>query len=930
MSIKGKNRVICTDLSGCHVERVANVDFYRRYKDFVNIFASRIPEVDFNACFAQPEYKEESKSLEWYLPDAGGDWTLLTSQSSPEVSREKDRILDSIRAAYSQYGDVEKNMLDVILGPLSDPTIESASIYCREGRVAFFFWGVRNKKGTTLKDVIVDDVRDHRTHKVSYSVKGQGTLSFNEKICRHNHTILAETDVPEVFPNAGYKFVRWEPDSPTGVKVTQPLSFVAVCEKEIEENIPEPEIPSPDEFPKKKYAVTFYEGEHGQLEGQTIYEIEEGNVIPSIPSVAPNEGYEFCGWDKTTNLPVENDMTITALYKKIEEEVVEEVKDKESWWKRLWHNRRGCLTSLLKFLLGLLLFVLLVLLLSWLLSQCRGPKPGPLPGPLPPTPPIVVDPVDTVREPITDRPIVADRINLLIDDSELTVDDVTRDFQQMYSEPEYKVIYADPHTKRLQINVPSDERERLCNELANEFVQHFPNRYHEETIFVFTEAMFNSSSYTPNDSRINECWYLDAIQAKDAWGYTMGSDSVVVAIVDNGFDLRHREFKDKIYKPYNVYSRDASIHECAVPHGTHVAGTAIAIADNQEGIAGIAAKCRFMPVQVADQNGNMFTTGIVDGILYAIYSGADVINVSLGAPAQPNLPLPIQQELIASFKGEERLWKKVFEIAAKANTVMVLAAGNENNLTQVDPMHRSTNAFIVSAVNQTHNPLYNKADFSNYGPMTTISAPGVDIISSVHKNDYMLMNGTSMAAPMVTGAVALLRSVNNQLTPMQIREILQSTAIPTEGDIAKLLQLGDAVRMAGATEPDTTTTPVLHSGDIELTLRWENYHDIDLSCIEPNGEIISFQQRTSSSGGMLEVDMNAGGRNSSTPLEHIYWPDNAAQHGLYKVGVHFFSSKQESLETPYELTIIKYKTDTTRYVGQLDRVGEKHVVTFTL
>lgn len=948
MNVKGKKCLCKTLLSDWNVERVNNVEFFKRYSEYVALFSKNIPDVDFQDCFAQPVFDEDNRCIEWfYVPSQ--EIPHAWSEDDSNYTLEKERIFKAIKKAYQSSSPVEGAYLKTILDTLESDIADKA-IYCHDGKVTIGYWGLRPKKGVELNDVIINDVRDHRTHTILYSIRGEGNLSFERCIRMHGHEINAETDVPHVTPQQGFLFNRWEPDSPFGQKVTKDLQFFAVCEKDpLDSNPSEDTTVSPNETQTsgdssesistnapKHFVVRFNAGEHGILSGNKEVTIAQGGTLQStdIPSVNSKENFVFDRWDYDLTQPINEDISVTALYKEAKDE--DSTKDpKVCWWKR-W-KLSGCLLNLLKLLLGLLLFALLVCLIGWLLTKCSGPTPPPPPPPIivdPDNPtPVVVDPVDTIREPITQRPIVADRINVLVDDEELMLEQVMSDFKAMYPSDDYEVIYADENTKRLQIRVPRSERERMCDDLALEFVNRFPERYSEETVFVFSEAMLGAPSYTPNDPHVSQCWYLDAIEAKDAWEVTMGSDEVVVAIVDNGFDLRHEDLKEHVFKPYNVYTRGTDVNEDSrSPHGSHVAGTAIALADNNRGISGIAPKCKFMPVKVADNYGNLYTSAIVDGILYATYSGADVINVSIGTTFPAGMPIPIQLDIINSYyKAEERLWRKVFEITSKHNVVVVLAAGNENLMADVDPMHRSTNAYIVSAVSKEHDPRYHKANFSNYGAHTTISAPGVDILSSVHNSEYETMNGTSMAAPIVTGAVALIKSVNPHLTPMQIRDILQSTAIPTEGNIAKLLQLGKAVRKAANEKPDTTSTPILHSGDIELTLRWDGYNDIDLACIEPNGVRINFQNRESPTGGLLEVDMNAGDRISATPLEHIYWPDNSAPHGQYQVVVSYYSANSNSeLVTPYELTIIKYKQDTTRYVGELGRVKEKHVVSFTL
>ena len=952
--VKGKKQLCSTSLMDWNPERVNNIWFYERYQDFVKLFSAKLPEISFEQFFAQPVLNDETKNIEWFYIPTESSPISLKEKPSEAASLEKKRIIDRIQQVANTCSENDKKYFDILLLTLlSDKSDELTFVH--DDIITFGIWGMSVKKGKVISEVIIDDIADHRVHPITYNVRGKGSLAFTKLHRQHGHILGGDQDVPSALPQEGYCFSQWEPESPFGVKVIKALEFTAVFSKDPnyvppvskESKVPPvPPVLPPEPPSTQKFKVIFSAGEHGTLVGDEVMEVEKGHLLPTnlVPSVKEKKGYQFAKWDSPLNIPIENNMTINAVYKK-KCRVWDWILNLD--WKKL-----------LKMLLFLLLLLFLIGLIVFLFRSC-SPKPTPpvppfpisdtdstfvfrilpdpidtthAPLPIDPNRPVPVDPGDTTTDPISGRKIVADRLNILIDSETLSVEEVAEDFKNLFPQEGYEVIYADRFTKHLQVKVPSSERERLCNTMEQEFIQKFADRYHPGNLFVFDEAQFSTRAYIPNDPGIDYCWYLDAIHAKEAWEFSRGSDSIIIAIVDNGFNLRHEEFRGRVCRAYNVLTHDDDVVEDASsPHGTHVAGTALANADNGKGISGIAPKCRFMPVKVADEYGNLYTTSLVDGILYAAYAGAHVINMSIGTSFGRVPSIPEQQEWARSkFIAEQRLWDKVFEITSKANIVVVLAAGNDNMLTHVDPLHRSSNTLIVSAVNKQHDPLYHKAEFSNFGSQTSISAPGVDIISSVHRNEYQSMNGTSMAAPIVAGAVGLLKSVNPNLTPIQIRDILQTTGEPTQGNIAKLLQLDKALQKAGAIAIDTMP-PSLHSGDIELTLRWEGYNDLDLACQEPSGFLISYINRESETLGKLEVDMNAGGLKSATPVEHIYWPDDKAPHGKYVVRVDFYSNAANTpLKTPYLLTIIKYKQDTTYYVGELSNAKEKHYVSFNL
>jgi subtilisin family serine protease len=639
------------------------------------------------------------------------------------------------------------------------------------------------------------------------------------------------------------------------------------------------------------------------------------------------------------------------------------------WWKRFWlwltalFADKGCL----KWLLRALLFLLLLLLLLWLLRDCHGcshrigggaalgdndstwlreePARGhdsgiydpynPYdPKPTPPGYEDMLPPQQGVLLPIEDNPeiipgnpsIISNRLNILMENEDKSIMDLAKDFKAKYPDEKYKIVYYDDVVKRMQIKIPKEEREQLKQEIPSVFAP-------EYELFVFDEALFEGT-YIPNDpafSDPNKAWYLEAINAPQAWDITRGSEKVTVAIVDNGFNLSHPELKSKVVQPYNVWLHSQEIFPQEVDHGTHVAGTALAVADNGKGICGIAPACKFMPIQVADKRGMMTTTSVLDGILYALYQGADVVNVSLGNlfTSLSQFPESVQQDLIRNhFKEEERLWREIMRIAALHNSTIVVAAGNDNVLAGIDALQRPELFITVSAVDK-NNRNFNKADFSNYGQFSTISAPGVGIYSSVGKNDYKIMNGTSMAATVVTGAVALIKSINDTITTKQIICILQNTGLETQGNIGKLLQLDKALQKVKSGEA-VDCTPSPSTGDVQVLLNWNNYNDLDLIVTDPYNESVWFKNRRVSSGGQLEIDMNVEYPDSKQPLENIYWKQGDAPSGTYNVYLLYFKQHENIAENPYKITV-KHGDKTDEYTGTINNEKEAiHICTFTL
>lgn len=734
---------------------------------------------------------------------------------------------------------------------------------------------------------------------------------------------------------------------------------------------PEPTIEPEPETPISQFKVSFNSGDEGKVVGVSDFLKFDNETIfdTEIPKIETIEGYEFIGWDQDPNdYFVTSNIVFTAQYRQIPPVFIPPII--LPWYKRFWSWLRtlffgsGCL----KWLLRLLLLLLLIFLLLWLFRDCRGNNSNPIPYPIAdkpwigddpyvggggiynpgapykptPTPPGYGDflpPNQGVLPPI-DNPeiirvpgmpaVIGNRLNILLENNDKSIMDFAKDFKMKYPEDKYKILYYDDLVKRMQIEIPSAERSKLKQEIPDKFAP-------EYELFIFDESLFEGA-YNPNDPAFNDpdkSWYLKAIKAPEAWDITRGAKKLTVAIVDNGFNLNHPELKSKVVMPYNVWLHSNKIFPQQVDHGTHVAGTALAIIDNGEGLCGIAPECLFMPVQVADKNDLMTTTSVLDGILYALYQGADVINISLGGvfTGLDQYSEEYQRELFRNhFKEEERLWNKIMEIADKHQSIIVVAAGNDNILTGIDPLQRPKNIITVSAVDKV-NKLYSKADFSNYGEYSTISAPGVDIYSTIGSNNYATMEGTSMAAPIVTGAVALMKSLNENLTAEQIICILQGTGVPVKGKVGNLIQLDKALQKVNSGEVDDCKgqPEIASSGDVQILLSWNNYNDLDIACIDPDGNMVYYKNKKVPSGGMLEIDMNVDPNGSKTPIENIYWPSGGAPDGTYNVYLMYYKRHDTNIsDTPYTISV-KYGDKIEEVIGIIkEKDNNKHIYSFTL
>ncbi len=408
---------------------------------------------------------------------------------------------------------------------------------------------------------------------------------------------------------------------------------------------------------------------------------------------------------------------------------------------------------------------------------------------------IIPSPDDSVRY------IVNNKLNVLLEKkSENTMDDFVNKFKVEYPEDEYKFTYYNHLTYLLQIEVPPELRVSLKEDM--------PRKLTDFSFKVFDESVFAKNESKPNDKgfkNTNYSWYFDVTQCFEAWEITQGSPEVVVAIVDNYFDLSHPEFQKKnIVKPYSIHrkSEDVSPINKDDSHGTHVSATAIGSINNGVGVSGIAPNCSYMPVSVWGDSQFTSSMYIIEGLFYAVLQGADVVNLSVGsyyAEDLQNMPIEEQLRIIRnSGLDEADVWEYIFKVAKENKCVIVWAAGNNNIISGFDTSKRDGSTIRVSAVDNQ----LRKADFSNYGDFnddsesySTVSAPGVGIYSAIPSNGFAMKDGTSMAAPIVTGAVALMKSLNRSISVDEVIEILQKTGKPLnpEYKIGNLIQIKDAL-----------------------------------------------------------------------------------------------------------------------------------------
>lgn len=284
-----------------------------------------------------------------------------------------------------------------------------------------------------------------------------------------------------------------------------------------------------------------------------------------------------------------------------------------------------------------------------------------------------------------------------------------------------------------------------------------------------------SIDFVPDDPYYSNIyqWGAQKINAEEAWDFTLGSQEIILAILDTGIDYTHEDLHANMWQDgsnnygYDFWNDDSDPMDdnrhsyengvwkenTFIYHGTHVAGVAAAVTDNGIGIAGIA-QVKLMAVKVMNESGEGTDATVAQGVDYAVTNGADIICMSLGVDST-TLTL-----------------RRATDNARQNGVLLVAAAGNEG-ISGVSYPAAYPSVIAVGAIDRSDT----KASFSNYGTNLEIMAPGTRIWSTRAGDTYQYLSGTSTAAPFVAGVGALMLSVNPALTPYDIRQAINETAI---------------------------------------------------------------------------------------------------------------------------------------------------------
>ncbi len=280
---------------------------------------------------------------------------------------------------------------------------------------------------------------------------------------------------------------------------------------------------------------------------------------------------------------------------------------------------------------------------------------------------------------------------------------------------------------------------------------------------------FNAAAADPNEG---QQYALERIEAAAAWQIESGKKSVVVAVIDTGVQLNHPDLSAQMWtnpnetqngvdddnngfvddvRGWNFVSGNNNPNDDN-EHGTHCSGIIAATRGNGVGIAG-TANVTIMPLKVLDDQGRGTGSDIMQAVQYAADNGASIVSMSLGGGGFDEAEAEIYRDVIAR------------------GVVVIAASGNESS-NQIGFPSAYEGVISVGATDINDQI----ADFSNTGEGLAISAPGVDVLSTVPGSGYDSFSGTSMATPYVAGVAALLRSVDANMSVDTVRQRLMDSA----------------------------------------------------------------------------------------------------------------------------------------------------------
>ncbi|MFA7308960.1 MAG: S8 family serine peptidase [Patescibacteria group bacterium] len=307
-----------------------------------------------------------------------------------------------------------------------------------------------------------------------------------------------------------------------------------------------------------------------------------------------------------------------------------------------------------------------------------------------------------------------------------------------------------------RLGIPKENQESVLIELKK-----------DSSIVAIEADQKVSLSFTPNDPFLSKQTYLASSNIINAWDTSLGSPTVVVAVIDTGVDYFHEDLQGRLWSNasgqfgYDFVNKDTDPMDDH-GHGTNIAGIIGANISNGIGIAGIG-NVKIMALKSMNTNGDGFASDIAEAVYFAADNGARIVNLSLGLPESTTV------------------LDKAVQYAYTKGTIVIAATGNKG-VKKIDSPANHPLAVGVGALNSAESV----AEFTNYGPELDLMAMGENVFAPTWSPTNLMTlyqqnnRGTSFAAPQVSGTAALILSRDPSLSADQLRKrlIISAKKIP--------------------------------------------------------------------------------------------------------------------------------------------------------
>jgi len=261
----------------------------------------------------------------------------------------------------------------------------------------------------------------------------------------------------------------------------------------------------------------------------------------------------------------------------------------------------------------------------------------------------------------------------------------------------------------------------------------------------------------PNDLYYNDQWHHSKINSPIAWDNTQGSDLVKICVLDTGVDTDHPDLVGNLLLPgYNSYLNLDGNVEDIYGHGTGTAGVIGAVGNNGIGVSGVTWNIKIVPVQINQGaiSSSAYISDMAVGIQWCANQSVKVANLSYGGAQYATI-------------------NEAAQYLRDRGGLLFMSAGNNGTNNSIDEYPDYSSFVVVGSTNSDDI----KSDFSEYGPFVDVVAPGESIATTYLDGKYVYYSGTSFSSPMTAGVAALIYSINNDFTPLEVENYIFNTAV---------------------------------------------------------------------------------------------------------------------------------------------------------